>query len=160
MIEKVKQLRVRIDGLIKESEMFSEFIFISDAFLPEIIGIDIKSYINAQSELFLAKGWLGKMLADNPYHVVKKAEDIPNTADTAEVIESSFTDELMFLNNQREQLGGNGEGLVDEVGDLLDSLNKEGLKLRCEQAWIHLNNASMYYGQALGNLRDRAKIFA
>lgn len=155
MIQQIKQLRVRIDGLIKENQAFIE-----ESSQVPFLNTDLSQVRAAEVELLLAKSWLGRLLGelntDNPYPVVQNAADIPPTADTADDIAPSFTGELMFLNNQREQLKGDGKspGLMESVRKLSGLPLGEWIIVCRQQAWVHLNNACTYYGFALGRLRD------
>ena len=160
MIEKIKELRLKIDmliqyaGAIKSTKIVTETSTMPVAYIAEAT----LAYRSSQ----MAKGWLGKVLNylgnETPYAVVSEVKDIPPTA---EVYDKPFeipSDTLVQLNDIREKIETEVEYVSYLESDYIAStftgdIDQEViqcLRLACQ----HLAEAKMWYGFCLGILRD------
>lgn len=160
MKQKVKELRVQIDGLAtltKGLEPLDNCIILDDR-----IGINKNSIqINkAIDSLFLAKAWLGKVLGelgeDSPYSkdgTRKTVEDIEPTADTGERIASAqifwkkanHIEKVDWLRQEISKIVGEADILMSQKGRVYIfgcNINK------------HLSEARFHLGFELERVRE------
>ena len=153
MIQQIKELRVRIDGLhqltkeLKPIKGFDTSCYVEDLKSTEIgENLSVKAVredINSQEiedaakSLLLAKAWLGKLLgelgSENPYSSGKKeVKDIQPIADTADrdvkaVYEGSWNNESHI--EKVDWLRSEIQSVVDELsfrkGRTLNGINEE-----------------------------------
>lgn len=134
MIEKIKELRVKIDKLMIAADKYK------NNKSPEAI--------LAWRRLQIAKCWLGKSLDDfnatNPYKVVDNPKDIPATADTYKCDDVVLdSDSLNVVNFLREEI----KNLITEIADLQLPFKSVELSL------VNLQETRFYYGFELQNIK-------
>lgn len=104
--------------------------------------------LNAFDALRMAKAWLGKALAamgqSTPYTVADSPDKIPPTADTSEETVPEWADHLGAVNWMRQK--------ISEIHLIMPA---EERQRHCYQkAQDHLEEARMWYGFELQNLRE------
>ena len=146
MKEKVKELRVYLDACVQLCTK-----------TPQKSGEITLAWRNLQ----MAKGWLGKLLAEignepSPYTPADEIKNIPPTADVAGKLPIPPADHLGYINYMRDRLK---EGCID--CDNLYSLvlkfgpySKRTSDYCVDNTHRHIEEASMCLGLELARLRD------
>jgi hypothetical protein len=146
LINAAGRFRVRIDSLIRG--------FHADERLQGTHGY------HAVHSLLMAKGWVGKFKghagAESPYKEVSEIKDIPKTEDVSD--QRVSTDTLEYLDALYTVRGYMGT-LTDDLEKFQEvCLRRDRMPPRAmfclDNAWMHLNEASMHMGFALSDLRN------
>lgn len=194
MITKIKELRVKIDGisqlvedlqttrivdlnLKRNGESIEDF---TKRCKEENLGNQIYSQIGnltkAKNSLYLAKGWLGKLLGElgteNPYGSgYKTKEDIRPTADVKDLSEldtdwqfdtikwtdSNSIERLDWLRSSIEEVCKQVKYIDKETNELekpTNWLNTREKNICRTNSWTYLCEAKMWLGFELGRIRD------
>lgn len=171
MIKKTKELRVQIDGLSQLVKGLKPMVGCGN---PDCIECDISYETNkSYDSLILAKGWLGKFLAElgaeNPYKSgYKTKEDIEPTADVSlpitlakqlnttkpigsSVEEMNHIEKVDFLRTEIEKVIGEAKILSDGTFEFKPS--RESAIARTN-AYNHLCEAKMWLGFELSRIKE------
>lgn len=168
MIKKVKELRVSIDGM---SQLVKGLKSIKNCENPDCKDCELEaSYEVGESydSLILAKGWLGKLLAElgaeNPYKSgYKTKEDIEPTADVSLPITlvkqlnttkpiGASTEEMNHI-EKVDCLRTEIEKLVSEVKQL-DAKSTREFAIARTNSYNHLCEAKMWLGFELARKKE------
>lgn len=179
MKQKVKELRIRLDGLgqlIKELKPLENSLL-----MPENVGLSYNSreIVKATDSLFLAKARLGKVLGelgeDSPYPKDgsrKTVEDIEPTADVAEFKIVKYSDKYkdekgVDWNNANhiEKVDWLRQGISVVINAIIDIrissvvgiITNEIIRLHFERIDQHLSEARFWLGFELERVREEDK---
>lgn len=137
MIEKIKELRIQIDGLAQlTKELIGDPPINEDKILfgKDFKGFPTEETKKATDSLLLAKAWLGKVLGElgskNPYKSgYKTKEDIEPTADVNQDIHGYNLDVVHFEDKNHiekvDWLRSEIQKIIDETGEFLAKANIE-----------------------------------
>lgn len=141
-ISDIKSIRIEIDGAYKKVSVF------------------LGNRSTCATDLFNAKAWLGKALAQlgtkNPYKKANTKQEIPPTQDVSDINirEFNLLGRLEKVNALRDEI----ELLVDQVESLnfegLDVKNGRLLAIAKTQSYVHLCEAKFELGNQLAIIRE------
>ena len=172
MEQKVKELRVSIDGLAQLTKGLEKPIKVA---FEEILSgntgrIQVINYRHSKEvdktvdSLFLAKAWLGKVLGalgtESPYPKDgsrKTVEDIEPTADRCDLIKADWDkknhiEKVDWLRQEIQKVVKE----VDSIPRTLQMMSDE-LNVSAHQSKIHLSEARFWLGFELEKIRENEK---
>jgi len=146
MIEKIKELRVKIDGL---SQLVKELNPIK---VPIISGYKNSDEINkAYDSLILAKAWLGKVLGElgtsTPYANDGKRKDVKDIEPTADTVNVDYKDgtsisSMSHISNVMDFESKTHIEKVDWLRQEIDKIIKNMLATKMRYIW-NVNNGDL-----------------
>ena len=177
MVQQIKELRIRIDGLYQLTKELKPLSDWKDGANPEVFEYTYNSdeIEDAAKSLLLAKAWLGKLLgelgSENPYSSGKKTvEDIEPTADTGRdyigdvpnmgtAISRKYTlstvAELQRMNHieKVDWLRSEIQSVIDEINspEILHNIDNG---LTWNNTYTHLCEAKMWLGQEFARIKQ------
>jgi hypothetical protein len=177
MIDQIKELRVRIDGLscLTKGLKPVDALWDDPKKAPENavfkhIMIDSKETEKAYDSLILAKAWLGKVLAelgtDSPYKSgYKEVSDIEPTADVQKVPDIIFdlggkVDDILWKNKSHIEkvdcLRTEIDKLLKELEKIRIERNKTKLVICVTNVFTHLSEARFHLGFELQRIKEQS----
>ena len=174
MIQEIKELRVKIDGLYNLTRDLKPYSMYG---IKAIVKMDVPSFNSweiedAAKSLLLAKAWLGKLLgelgSENPYSSGKKeVKDIEPTADThwqkdwdnlydvdgCKVVNLSHIQKVDWLRSEIQSVIDEVQLITDDVTHRVDRSNYRRA-LCVQNTYKHLCEAKMWLGFEFARIKE------